>query len=124
VAADDLAKATDIARRMAMRYGMARELGTVAYEEEVSPFLGDLSGLASRPRAYAEATARAIDEAVRATLAAALTSADEVLRRRRPLLDAGVALLLEKETLGEVDLTDLLRRHPDSRYGSMALRAS
>jgi hypothetical protein len=39
-------------------------------------------------------------------------------------LDAGVALLLEKETLGEVDLTDLLRRHPDSRYGSMALRAS
>ncbi|MGH7338022.1 MAG: ATP-dependent zinc metalloprotease FtsH, partial [Myxococcota bacterium] len=36
-AADDLAKVTDIARSMVMRYGMVKALGNVAYEEERSP---------------------------------------------------------------------------------------
>src|SRR3569832_2096689 len=39
-AADDLAKVTDIARSMVMRYGMAASLGHVAYEEDRPPFLG------------------------------------------------------------------------------------
>ena len=39
-AADDLAKVTDIARSMVMRYGMVKSLGHVAYEEERAPFLG------------------------------------------------------------------------------------
>jgi ATP-dependent Zn protease len=40
-AADDLAKVTDIARAMVVRYGMNEELGNVAYEEERRSFLGD-----------------------------------------------------------------------------------
>src|SRR5205085_11095441 len=39
-AADDLAKVTDIARSMVMRYAMVEGLGHVAYEEERAPFLG------------------------------------------------------------------------------------
>src|SRR5438067_833434 len=39
-AADDLAKVTDIARSMVMRYAMVQALGPVAYEEERPPFLG------------------------------------------------------------------------------------
>ena len=38
-AADDLAKATDIARAMVMRYGMDEELGHAAYDRERAPFL-------------------------------------------------------------------------------------
>ena len=37
-AADDLAKVTDIARSMVMRYGMVKSLGHVAYEEERAAF--------------------------------------------------------------------------------------
>src|SRR5437660_3771159 len=39
-AADDLAKTTDIARSMVMRYAMVEGLGHVAYEEERAAFLG------------------------------------------------------------------------------------
>src|SRR6185503_18114342 len=39
-AADDLEKATDIARSMVMRYGMAAQLGPVSYERGPTPFLG------------------------------------------------------------------------------------
>ncbi|TMG81079.1 MAG: ATP-dependent zinc metalloprotease FtsH, partial [Betaproteobacteria bacterium] len=55
-AADDLAKVTDIARSMVMRYGMA--LGHVAYEEERAPFLG--GPLPQGHREFSEETAREI----------------------------------------------------------------
>ncbi len=38
-AADDLARATDIARNMVVRFGMTSELGQVAYEPETGTFL-------------------------------------------------------------------------------------
>ena len=50
-AADDLSKATDIARSMVTRYGMVEKLGRIAYETErretISkvPVLGDLPGV-------------------------------------------------------------------------------
>ena len=98
-AADDLDKATEIARHMAMRYGMVREIGQVVYDEPHSPFLGD--GLATRPvqREHSEATAREIDLAVRALVEAAYMQARSLLDARRALLERGIALLLEKETL-------------------------
>ena len=54
-AADDLAKATDIARGMIMRYGMGEKLGNAVYETESSPFLGQPGALRAGSRA---ATAR------------------------------------------------------------------
>src|SRR5262245_37250755 len=62
-AADDLAKVTDIARSMVMRYGMVKGLGHVAYEEDQSRFLIN-SGF-QKNREYSEETAREIDIAVR-----------------------------------------------------------
>jgi cell division protease FtsH len=47
-AADDLAKATDIARDMVTRYGMVEELGYVAYEPQRSAFLEAPAGLRTR----------------------------------------------------------------------------
>ena len=38
-AADDLARATDIARAMVLRYGMSDALGNVTYDRDRSPFL-------------------------------------------------------------------------------------
>src|SRR5436305_102472 len=43
-AADDLSKATDIARNMVTRFGMGRPLGPVTYESEPNSFLGPMAG--------------------------------------------------------------------------------
>jgi cell division protease FtsH len=68
-ATDDLAKATDIARSMVMRFGMGGEdLDEVAHGPDRQSFLGTLD---FRPRAYAEATAARIDFGVRALIAEA-----------------------------------------------------
>ena len=66
-AADDLAKATDIARSMATRYGMEDALGSVAYETDRAPLLGTIEWQTYLERQFSEETAREIDEAVKAT---------------------------------------------------------
>ena len=105
-AADDLAKATDIARSMAMRYGMEAKLGHVSYEGESARFL-DISQGMSRRHEFSEEVAREIDRAVKAILDVAFENATRVLAAHRSILDRGAALLLEKETLNEQTLREL-----------------
>src|SRR5687767_180359 len=62
-AANDLAKVTEIARSMVMRYGMVKNLGHVAYADEPTPFLSNQPFQKSRE--FSEETAREIDVAVR-----------------------------------------------------------
>jgi len=106
-AADDLQKVTDIARSMIMRYGMDPKLGHVAYESERRTFLGDNLPM-STERSYSEETAREIDTAVRALVDQTFKRAVGILTERRPVLEAGATLLLEKETLSEQDLKTLM----------------
>ena len=104
-AADDLAKATDIARSMVMRFGMGgAELGEVAYEPERQTFLGTPE---IRPRDFAEATAARIDAAVRGLIAEASARAEAILAANRALLDGSAADLLARETLDEAALRRL-----------------
>ena len=105
-AADDLAKATDIARSMVMRYGMEAKLGHVSYEGEGSRFL-DVPQAMNRRHEFSEEVAREIDRAVKAILDAAFENATQVLAEQRSILDRGAALLLEKETLNEENLREL-----------------
>jgi cell division protease FtsH len=104
-AADDLAKVTDIARSMVMRYGMIQGLGHVAYEEDRAPFLG--GALPQGHREYSEATAREIDIAVRNIVDSAHDKAIAILRRHKAVLEGWAQKLLEKETLAEGELSDL-----------------
>ncbi|HYR33329.1 MAG TPA: ATP-dependent zinc metalloprotease FtsH [Burkholderiales bacterium] len=104
-AADDLAKVTDIARSMVMRYAMVQGLGPVAYEEERQPFLG--GPLPQGHREYSEATAREIDVAVRDIVEATYQKALAILKRNRAALEAWALKLLEKETLAEAELDEL-----------------
>jgi cell division protease FtsH len=107
-AADDLAKATDIARSMVMRYGMEQKLGHVAYETDPSPFLGTPAGMAWQPKRYSEETAREIDCAVRDIVNDAFERALTILREHRADLEKCAKHLLEKETLDENDLRSLM----------------
>jgi cell division protease FtsH len=107
-AADDLARATDIARAMVARYGMDAALGHVRYEDEGPRLLPPVPGLAMARRDYGEATAREIDEAVRRLVEAAFARARAILVERRDALARGAALLLERETLAGPELAALL----------------
>jgi cell division protease FtsH len=105
-AADDLMKVTNIARSMVTRFGMVPALGQVAYESEQSQFLATPGG-GLKSREFSEATAREIDTAVKDIVDRAFTKALKILTERRPTLERGAQLLLQKETLSEEDLREL-----------------
>jgi cell division protease FtsH len=109
-AADDLVKATEIARAMATRYGMIKGLGQVTYDREQHTFLGGPPMPSQRD--FSEETAREIDCAIRETIAAAFETAAKILRERRSILEAGAVRLLEQETLTESDLKTLVGNRP------------
>jgi cell division protease FtsH len=116
-AADDLVKATDIARSMATRFGMDEALGQVNYERDAAPLLGPLPGF-WQERSYSEATADAIDRAVRSLVEAAYARACAILREKRALLETGAAALLERETLTQEELTALLGQMTPAKDGA------
>jgi cell division protease FtsH len=98
-AADDLAKATDIARGIVMRFGMDSGLGPVAWDTEQGNFLSQHPGAFWRQRHYSEETARDIDVAVRARLETALSRAARILQENRTAWEEGAQALLAHETL-------------------------
>ena len=106
-AADDLAKATDIARSMVTRFGMGTALGPVTYQTEPSSFLGQAFG---SQRLYGEETAREIDVAVRGIIEAQFQRARALLATNRALLDEAARVLLAKETLAGEELEGILGR--------------
>jgi cell division protease FtsH len=106
-AADDLAKATEIARAMVLRYGMEPSLGQVSYDTEPTPLLGGPAGAAWHPRQYAETTAAAIDTAIRHLIDASFAGAYALLERNRALLIETAGHLLAQETMSAADLRDV-----------------
>ncbi len=107
-AADDLARATNIARSMVARYGMDAQLGSVSYETEQGSFLGGRTP-GYFERSYSEATAEAMDAAVRDVLREVSEQALEILSENRDILEKAARRLLEVETLDEDALRDLAR---------------
>src|SRR5581483_8803539 len=120
-AADDLAKVTDIARSMVMRYGMDEKLGHIAYEEDRPAFM-QVPGMPPSARSFSEETSRTIDHAVRDIVNAAFAKAAAVLTQRRDTLERGARRLLEKETLVEEDLQALLGRPAKKKRAPLATR--
>jgi len=102
-AANDLSKVTEIARSMVMRYGMVKDLGHVAYENEPTGFLNNNI----TQKQFSETTAREIDVAVRAIVKTAYDKALGILSREKALLSRWAEKLLEKETLVEAELEAL-----------------
>jgi len=117
-AADDLAKATDIARSMVVRYGMDEELGFVSYDDRRPGFLGEVS-YSNVERQYSEATAEKIDAAVKRVIDRVFDRTMSILERNREILERGARELLARETLTETDLKalahDLIKARPDGQ---------
>jgi cell division protease FtsH len=105
-AADDLVRATDIARQIVTRFGMHEKLGQAVLEQDRGGFLGE-ERMGFTPRDHSEATAREVDLAVRALLEEAYARALALLREHQGDLKAGAALLLERETITPEDFPPL-----------------
>jgi cell division protease FtsH len=106
-AADDLGRATDIARSMATRYGMVESLGHATYDKEPHSMLGLPTPTA---RDYSEKTAAEIDTAVQRILDAAFVETRAFLAENLDLLREGAKKLLTQETLVEAELKALFAR--------------
>jgi cell division protease FtsH len=106
-AADDLNKATDIARNMVMRYGMDETLGQAIYVEDQPRFLEGVVRPPGMGGIYSQETAREIDVAVRALIDRAFERATAILTRHRDLLEDTAKRLLAQETLSEEELPEL-----------------
>jgi cell division protease FtsH len=106
-AADDLAKATDIARDMVTRYGMDPNVGHVVYEERRPLFLDLPEGAMRGSAQMSEHTAETIDSAVRALVDAGFERATAVLAANQAVLERCARELLAHETLEEDRLKDL-----------------
>ncbi len=122
-AADDLARATEIARNMVVRFGMTAELGQVTYEPETATFLAGATPM-FRPRTYADGTAAAIDHAIKDLVEAAFAEARGILERNKTILTTCAKELLKRETLGADDLAKLTARLDRSVKQPQRLRAA
>ncbi len=104
-AANDIEKATAVARSMVTQFGMTERLGAIKYGQEQSEvFLGRDMG---HMRDYSEEVAAAIDEEVRGFIEAAHQEAYDVLVNNREILDAMVLALLERETLDKAEIEEI-----------------
>ena len=96
-AADDLRKATAIARDLVQRYGMSKKLGPMTFgEHNELVFLGKEIGV---ERNYSEETAAMIDKEVSSFMKKAFEKAKSILKSRRQKLEEIAEHLIQYETL-------------------------
>ena len=104
-AADDLARATDMARKMVREWGMSERVGPMAWRSQEQVFLGEDMG---RGRDYSDDMANLIDEEIESILREAEQRCHDLLNENREGLDALAQSLLVKETLDSKDVHELL----------------
>jgi cell division protease FtsH len=105
-ATDDIQRATRIARAMVVEYGMSEKLGPQRFAgADGEPFLGREH---TRSDEHSDELAARIDEEIARLLDEAHSRARRILEEHRAVLDRLAAALLERETLAEEDLGELL----------------
>jgi cell division protease FtsH len=126
-AANDIEKATALARAMVTQYGMTEKLGAIKLgTSDSAPFLGRDYG---HQRDYSESIAGAVDQEIRSLIENAHQEAFDILVENRAILDRLVLELLEKETLGKEEIatifTEVRGPQPRSAWtGSSARKPS
>jgi cell division protease FtsH len=104
-AANDIEKATGLARKMVTQFGMSERIGAIKLgQSQGEVFLGRDMG---HQRDYSEEVASVVDDEVRRLIENAHDEAWEVLVENRGVLDALVVALLERETLNKDELAEI-----------------
>ena len=97
-AANDLTRATDIARSMITEYGMSEKFKNMVLTKRGSQFLGPVAA-PHMEREYSEATQQYVDEEVARILDERYTNVLDLLIKKKQQLNKIAAKLLEIETL-------------------------
>ncbi|MBI2625343.1 MAG: ATP-dependent zinc metalloprotease FtsH [Candidatus Nealsonbacteria bacterium] len=106
-AANDLEKASDLARRLVKEYGMSEKLGPIAFgEKEELVFLGREIG---EQRNYSEKIAAQIDKEVANIINKAMKTAIGVIGKKRRILDRIAKTLAEKETIEREEFEKIIK---------------
>jgi len=104
--ANDLERATKLAKAMVTRYGMSDVIGPMQLQQaDANPFMGMEIG---QQRTYSEDVARKIDQEVRRIVEAAYTRANDILTRHKDKLIAVAGTLLEKEVIDRQEFLRLM----------------
>jgi cell division protease FtsH len=120
-AADDMERATKLARSMVTRWGMSDRLGPMVYgQKEELIFLGREI---SEQRDYSEQVAEEIDEEVRGLVHDAYARAKAVLVEYRDRLDAVAKRLIELETIDQLEFDKIFPSPHEVRGGTPIPRA-
>jgi cell division protease FtsH len=122
-AADDIEKATNLARRMVMEWGMSDRLGPLQYgKPEGEVFLGrDYT----RGGEVSDDVAAAIDEEIRKLITQAHEEARQILTTHRDALDRIAEALIDRETLDAGEVAEILKDVPKwehSETGALRIR--
>ena len=106
-AANDLDRATDMAKRMVTDYGMSEKFANVRlpYRQE-SPLLGQAGHMVNRE--YSESTQQYIDEETARIIAERYQTVLDLLREQRPALESVAARLLETEVVEAAEFAELV----------------
>ena len=109
-AANDIEKATDIARRMVRQWGMSETLGPINYgDSNKEVFLGkDYSHI----REYSEETALQIDIEVRNIIMTCMENAKRILNEKSLILHRLAGVLIEKESLNALEIKAIISSEP------------
>ncbi len=122
-ASNDIEKATSLARKMVMEYGMSDRLGPLKYgQPQAEVFLGrDYS----KSQDLSNEVAAAIDDEVRKLITQAHEEATQIIVRHRDALDRIAERLLEHETLDADQVIEVLHDVPKwehSESGALRIR--
>ena len=104
-AANDIEKATDIARAMVTQYGMSKHFGLVGLSTVESKYLEGRDVMNCSDRTAAE-----VDKEVVAILKESYEQAKQMLSENRELMDKLAAFLIEKETITGKEFMEIFRR--------------
>jgi cell division protease FtsH len=113
-AANDLDRASDIARRMICQLGMSKKLGPISWgREENEVFLGKEL---TRMRNYSEEIASEIDNEVKQVIMDTYEKAKEILEKYKDKLDEAADKLIDQETITGKELAKLIGLEEEGNY--------
>jgi cell division protease FtsH len=110
-AQNDLERATDIARRMVMEFGMSPALGRVNYRDSGRSLVTPSMLATNREYDHSEQTLREIDIEVKRMIDKAAQTVHQILTRRREILDHMAKELVEKETMDSEQIHRIIDEH-------------
>ena len=106
-ASNDIEKATEIARKMVMEFGMSEKLGPMLYGKGSNEvFLGRDYG---RQQDYSDEVASSIDDEVKSLLSDAHVIAGKILKKFKKQMEIMVKVLIEKETIDRDEVAKIFK---------------